>query len=834
MFGLKENDPVEVSINGDTATVTIASGDTKRYDHIFIGKYSEITDTTVGVAAKVENGKKYYTFSIPKSMLTEKIYYVPRYTADYSNVDYRGKWHETSSAPYFTLNTPDDSTDPEPSEPDKPDTPTPEPAVPEDEAKSYAVPVSVTGGQMYVQEPGVNAYIAKQKDGTLAAKITLTNGYADMAAIGSKADAEGHVVDWYKNEGMETNSVFVIPVSSYNDKVGLYFRNKNTGNWSSAQYVYTFNDKIKTPSNVEVVLGPNVLKGSGNSSDSGKEDTKPEEDSKKDSDTEEGLGVKIYKDDKKTEYLMLRVTEYTAESDGKNITITFKTTHETYATKLFLGTTSQISSIDKAYERAKDGSFTITVPYSDKGKMLPLVIYTSKGWKNEQYYIQIPTNPKMTDEPVKEAETKENTDKDTYNADTSNNGSTSAQDTSTTLADGTYTPDSFSFSGGTGKLQISCTKITVRGGKTYATLHFSSKNIQYVKANGSTYYLSGQDVEIPVVLNKNMKIIVLTTAMSQPHEIEYSIYIGLAAAGAAGGGEIAIETTVGDQYEEIDETAPSIAGLAFSAETPTEKSDLNKIFQYTDEAKDTFTLIEINMVKNTAKDPEWLKAHPEAADLAEEENDAAAAGAEEAETPEEEADAEADAAATLDEQKMALYKKDVVKYLIVPEGKEVPVGLDKLVIIIQQPVDRSYASTAEEIAMLDELGLTDNIAAVGVEEADITVESVREAIEKEEIAFGGEYDNLDARELIKAEANFALESSALLPKKQSEIKKSEEMIHTIANRAVMMKMPVIIMRNDEEEDEAAAAEWYKILGAVYGAEAKAQTIYEEKLAALKN
>ena len=56
------------------------------------------------------------------------------------------------------------------------------------------------------------------------------------------------------------------------------------------------------------------------------------------------------------------------------------------------------------------------------------------------------------------------------------------------LADGVYTPDKFSWSGGTGKVSISCTKITVTGGQAYATIVFSSGSYGYVKANGNTYY----------------------------------------------------------------------------------------------------------------------------------------------------------------------------------------------------------------------------------------------------------------------------------------------------------------------------------------------------------
>ena len=53
-------------------------------------------------------------------------------------------------------------------------------------------------------------------------------------------------------------------------------------------------------------------------------------------------------------------------------------------------------------------------------------------------------------------------------------GGTSKVDSATTLADGVYTPDGFSFSGGSGKVTISCSKITVTNGQAYATIAFSS------------------------------------------------------------------------------------------------------------------------------------------------------------------------------------------------------------------------------------------------------------------------------------------------------------------------------------------------------------------------
>ena len=68
--------------------------------------------------------------------------------------------------------------------------------------------------------------------------------------------------------------------------------------------------------------------------------------------------------------------------------------------------------------------------------------------------------------------TAKRTDESKWEADTS--GSTSAVNSSTTLADGVYTPDRFSWSGGTGKVKISCNKVTITNGQAFATLVFDS------------------------------------------------------------------------------------------------------------------------------------------------------------------------------------------------------------------------------------------------------------------------------------------------------------------------------------------------------------------------
>lgn len=97
------------------------------------------------------------------------------------------------------------------------------------------------------------------------------------------------------------------------------------------------------------------------------------------------------------------------------------------------------------------------------------------------------------------------------------------------LADGTYEVE-VTLTGGSGKASVaSPAKITVSDGKIQATIVFSSANYDYMLVDGEKYLneategnstftipVSGFDWKMPVTAD--------TTAMSTPHEIDYSLY----------------------------------------------------------------------------------------------------------------------------------------------------------------------------------------------------------------------------------------------------------------------------------------------------------------------
>ncbi|MBR1816774.1 MAG: hypothetical protein IJ763_08740 [Lachnospiraceae bacterium] len=96
------------------------------------------------------------------------------------------------------------------------------------------------------------------------------------------------------------------------------------------------------------------------------------------------------------------------------------------------------------------------------------------------------------------------------------------------LEDGTYSVE-VSLAGGSGKASVdSPTNLLIENGDVTATIVWSSSNYDYMLVNDEKYLpinTEGNSVfEIPVtVFDRNIKVIADTTAMSEPHEIEYTL-----------------------------------------------------------------------------------------------------------------------------------------------------------------------------------------------------------------------------------------------------------------------------------------------------------------------
>lgn len=621
--------------------------------------------------------------------------------------------------------------------------------------------------------------------GKMQADITLSGTGYDYLYVGTAKDAEKASKDQLiaPKEIVEGKCVFTVPVESMNTGIQIAAHGEKSGKWFDRTLTFKTEGMTKY---VQVSDGSYKVNVTSSSS-------------------------------------MFKVMDCILTSKNGEMTakITLSGTGYDY---LYVGTSAEAALADKSkwipYVVDKNGMYTYTIPVSllDTGISVAAfshkkqvwydrtLTFASAGMKNLNNSNSTNGNTGNNGNTNQGNNTSQNTnfgtgttsgntgtnqtpDKESkYEADL--NGGTARVNSATTLADGVYTPDKFSWSGGTGKVSISCTKITVTGGQAYATIVFSSGSYGYVKANGNTYYPtatgSTSTFVIPVELNKNNTIIGMTTKMSTAHEISYSIFIYLSAAAKADGTTVSGETNL--SADTLDEKAPEIMGLSYQSETKVEHAEYFKIYHY----DQGITLLEIDQRKD--EDTKETKTKD-----TKEDTDSGLTPAQ--------------------EEKLALYKAKIVRYLIVPEDAEIPAGLDKEMIVIQKPKKSAYVGSEEVLEILDKLNATDQITSVGVKQKNCKVEGIAKAMKAKKIIYAGTYKKPENKKLMKSKCDLAILSNKILPDEKNEKKMSVEdqqkRYEELAEKFVLLDIPMIVDRSADEEKDDAKEEWSKVYEAIF-------------------
>lgn len=755
-----------------------------------------------------------------------------------------------------------------------------------------------------------------EKDGELDITIKTNNTGFDALYLGSKDDLlKASVIERTQDEEGAWTFHFNVPKEKAGQTIPVSLRKSKDQTWYDKQYLWMYipnpgetstPDPAPTPTPTpDPVPNPNPA-------------------------PEATVANGIYSMDVTSSSSMFKVVDciLTAKDGKMSAVLTLSGTGYGY---LYMGTKEEAASADQSswipYQVNKEGKYTYTVPVEALDKEIAVAAYSIKKgiWYDRTLTFQSETMKKIADLNSTDSENKGDSGNTGNNGNTGNSGttggsgntgtnnsafpggsvsgtnsgktdgndgkadnvskyesdtsgSTSHVDSGTTLKDGVYTPDRFTWSGGTGKVQITCNKVTIQNGQAYATLVFSSDHYQYVKANGNKYYTTkgggSATAVIPVALNQNNKIIGMTDKMSVAHEIEYTIFIYLA---AANGGTSANGTDVStSSNQKLDEKAPEIIGLEYQSETKLDYAEYFKIYHY----DQGIVLLEIDMTKDTARDPEKAEDKKSEADNSDSEKSSKkkvasvtinrSEDAKSADTKKSDTDSKSDTSAEesaasdnngTSEQELAaeLYKGNVVKYLIVPEDVEVPVGLEQDMIIVKKPTDHTYAESDEILNMMKDLDLLDNIVAVGMKSKDCTVSEVADKMKAKdgeknaEVAYAGTADKLKLKNLVKSEVNLALFTGDILPGAKSEeteveakdtdkkdskdteetltLEEQTEQFEELTEKLATLGIPVLVDRSSEEKTELGKQEWIKVYGVLYGCEELTNEKFDAAVAA---
>lgn len=82
-------------------------------------------------------------------------------------------------------------------------------------------------------------------------------------------------------------------------------------------------------------------------------------------------------------------------------------------------------------------------------------------------------------------------------------------------------------------------------------------------------------------------------------------------------------------------------------------------------------------------------------------------------------------------------------YLVVPEGKEAPEGLDKEIKVLQQPLDHIYLVATSSMDLFRAIGGIENITLSGTDANGWYIEEAKEAMENGNIQYAGKYSAPD-------------------------------------------------------------------------------------------
>lgn len=756
-----------------------------------------------------------------------------------------------------------------------------------------------------------------KKDGELEITIKTEKAHYDALYLGSKDDLlKSSIIEGTKTEDGGMTFTFKVPQAQAGQTIPVSLRRSKKQTWYDTMYLWMYiptPEETSTPEpSPEPTPSPNPM---------------PNPEPTPTPTPEATVANGIYSMDVTSSSSMFKVVDciLTAKDGKMSAVLTLSGTGYGY---LYMGTKEEAASADQSswipYQVNEEGKYTYTVPVEALDKEIAVAAYSIKKgiWYDRTLTFQSETMKKIADLNSTDSENKgdsgntgnsgttggsnntgntgtnnsvfpggsvpgtnsgktdgndgkaDNVSK--YESDTS--GSTSHVNSGTTLKDGVYTPDRFTWSGGTGKVQITCNKVTIQNGQAYATLVFSSDHYQYVKANGNKYYTTkgggSATAVIPVALNQNNKIIGMTDKMSVAHEIEYTIFIYLA---AANGGTSANGTDAStSNNQKLDEQAPEIIGLEYQSETKLDYAEYFKIYHY----DQGIVLLEIDMTKDTARDPEKAEDKKSEADNSDSEKSSKkkvasvtinrSEDAKSADTKKSDTDSKSDASVEesaasdnngTSEQDLAaeLYKGNVVKYLIVPEDVEVPVGLEQDMIIVKKPTDHTYAESDEILNMMKDLDLLDNVAAVGMKSKDCTVSEiadkmkVKDGEKNAEVAYAGTVDKLKLKNLVKSEVNLALFTGDILPGAKSEeteveakdtdkkdskdteetltLEEQTEQFEELTEKLATLGIPVLVDRSSEEKTELGKQEWIKVYGVLYGCEELTNEKFDAAVAA---
>ena len=357
-------------------------------------------------------------------------------------------------------------------------------------------------------------------------------------------------------------------------------------------------------------------------------------------------------------------------------------------------------------------------------------------------------------------------------------------------------------------MKITCPEVTLTQGEAQAVIEFSSPHYEWVKVNGQQYdpeNAQEQDrknsvFRIPVVLDEEMKISGLTTAMSEPHEIEYTLFISLTQKDGSEG------TEGSDGAEGAGPDGESVGGKS-------EISSRNDTETGAEDGEDTPAAGGRSSQQQSPSEPPVIegltfvsameKAYAETFDIY--------------------------SYKLADGSKDALYRLIDVhnsgQYLILPENsssddsaaqQKMMKKLPASVTVLKAFPDNIYVAATSSMALFDAAGAIGQVKMTGTKAEGWYIDAPKKALADGSMIYAGKYSAPDYELLASSGCDLAVESMMILHTPEVKEKLEE------------LGIPVFIDTSSNESHPMGRTEWVRLYGVLTGHEKEAEAFFEEQ------
>ena len=162
------------------------------------------------------------------------------------------------------------------------------------------------------------------------------------------------------------------------------------------------------------------------------------------------------------------------------------------------------------------------------------------------------------------------------------------------------------------------------------------------------------------------------------------------------------------------------------------------------------------------------------------------------------------------------------RFLVVPEGTEVPAETGPDVTILRQPLDCVYLAASSAMDFFRQLDVLDTVRMTSTDSAEWSLAEVRRALETGEMLYVGKYRAPDYELVLAQGADIAIESTMIYHSPETR------------EQLEQLGVPVLVERSSYEADPLGRLEWIKLYGLLSGKRAEAEDYFRRQLESLED